>query len=187
MQITENKGANELDKKETAEGRNWYVVYTRARAEKKVKEEMEHFAIEAYVPLQKVVRQWKDRKKTVEEPLIRSYVFVKVTPSKRDTVFQSMHAVRYVMFEGKPAIVPDNQIMALKRLVEAEVPLEATIHGYRPGEKVKVIYGPMSGISGEFVSIGSEKKFLLRIDNIGYSLVAKIPAAWVEKVEGSGQ
>lgn len=184
MQLPEEIRDKQEEKKEAADGQNWYVIYTRARAEKKVKNEMDYLGVEAYVPLQKIVKQWKDRRKTVEEPLIRSYVFVKVSPVKRDVVFQSMHAVRYVMFEGRPAVIPENQILALKRLVDAEVPMEATMQGFRPGEKVKVIFGPMVGITGEFVSIGSEKKFLLRIDNIGYSLVASIPAAWVEKEEG---
>jgi transcriptional antiterminator RfaH len=165
------------------EEKQWFVVYTRSRAEKKVLEEMKYLGIEAYVPLQKVVRQWKDRRKTIEEPLIRCYVFVRLNPMKRDLVFQSIHAVHYVTFSGRPATIPDQQIESLKRLITAEVPIEATLQQFRPGEKVRVFYGPMSGVSGEFISLGSEKRFLLRIDNLGYSLVATIPAAWVEKVE----
>lgn len=165
------------------EEKKWFVVYTRSRAEKKVWEEMKYLGIEAYVPLQKVIRQWKDRRKTIEEPLIRCYVFVRLSPMKRDLVFKSMHAVYYVTFNGKPAMIPDHQIDSLKRLVAAEVPMEATLQQFRPGEKVRVFYGPMSGVTGEFISMGSEKRFLLRIDNLGYSLIATIPAAWVEKVE----
>lgn len=172
-----------LENQVSEEEKKWFVVYTRSRAEKKVWEEMKYFGIEAYVPLQKVVRQWKDRRKTIEDPLIRCYVFVRLNPAKRDLVFQSMHAVHYVTFNGRPAVIPDNQIESLKRLVDAEVPLEATLQQFRPGEKVKIFYGPMSGVMGEFISMGSEKRFLLRIENLGYSLIAKIPAAWVEKVE----
>lgn len=183
MTLPEEKNDTPLDNQVSEEEKRWFVVYTRSRAEKKVLKEMKYFGIEAYVPLQKVVRQWKDRRKTVEEPLIRCYVFVRLNPAKRDLVFQSMHAVNYITFNGRPAIIPDSQIESLKRLVEAEVPVEATLQQFRPGEKVKIFYGPMSGITGEFISVGSERRFLLRIENLGYSLVAKIPAAWVEKTE----
>ena len=32
--------------------------------------------IESYLPLKKVLKQWSDRKKWVEEPLFRSYIFI---------------------------------------------------------------------------------------------------------------
>jgi len=169
-------------KKDDTDHRKWFEVCTRPRSEKKVLADLTHQGIETYVPLQKVLHQWKDRKKMVEVPLINSYVFVKLDPLRRDGVFQSVHVIRFVMFNGKPAVVPEKQMEALKCLVEAKVPLEATIEHFKPGDAVKVIFGPMTGIVGEFIEIGREKHFLLRISNIGYSLTAKIPAAWVEKV-----
>lgn len=161
--------------------RKWFVVYTRAKAEKKTHAELISLGIEAYLPLRKTLNQWKDRKKLVEVPLISSYVFVKVKPNEKDLVFRCNHVVKFISFEGKPVAVPEKQMVSLKCLVNADVPLEVVIENINPGENVKIIYGPMAGVTGEFVSIDSEKRFLLRINNIGYSLVAKIPAAWVEK------
>lgn len=179
MQLEHDK--NQENQKD--DGRKWYVIYTRSRAEKKTGIELYEQGIESYVPLQKKLHQWKDRKKLVEEPLIRSYVFVKLKPQERDRVFQCPHVIRYISFEGRPAEVPEKQIIELQQFIRADVPLEATIERFRPGEMVKIIYGPLSGISGELVSIDNSKKFLLRIDKIGYSLLASIPAAWVEKGE----
>jgi transcription antitermination factor NusG len=163
------------------DGRKWYVIYTRSRAEKKTGVELHELGIESYVPLQKKLHQWKDRRKFVEEPLIRSYVFVKLKPQERDRVFQCTHVIRYISFEGKPAEVPEKQILELQQFIGADIPLEATMDRFRPGETVKIIHGPLTGISGELVSVDSSRKFLLRIDKIGYSLLASIPAAWVEK------
>jgi transcription antitermination factor NusG len=166
--------------------RQWFVVYTRARAEKKVCADLLSLGIEAYLPLRKALHQWKDRKKMVEVPLISSYVFVKLKSTERDSVFKCNHIVRYITFEGKPVAVPEKQMISLKSLVESDVDIEAVAENIRPGENVKIIFGPLAGVTGEFISLQSEKRFLLRINKIGYSLVARIPAAWVEKEEKSG-
>ena len=58
---------------------NWYAVYTKPRSEKKLADRLNEHGIEAYLPLRKTLKQWSDRKKMVEEPLITSYVFVNIT------------------------------------------------------------------------------------------------------------
>ena len=60
--------------------KSWYAVYTNSRAEKRVSDRIEELGIETFLPLQKTLRQWSDRKKLVEKPLISSYVFVKIIP-----------------------------------------------------------------------------------------------------------
>ena len=59
--------------------KNWYAVYTRPRAEKKVADALTKKKIENFSPINKVIRQWSDRKKIVYEPLFTSYVFIKVS------------------------------------------------------------------------------------------------------------
>jgi len=41
----------------------WYAIYTRPRAEKQVAERLHEKGIHVYLPLQKKLRQWSDRKK----------------------------------------------------------------------------------------------------------------------------
>ena len=65
----------------------WYVVYTKSKQEKKVAEGLKKLGIEAYCPLVTVMKQWSDRKKKVEVPLINSYVFVNIDERQRDDVF----------------------------------------------------------------------------------------------------
>ena len=60
----------------------WYAVYTRPRWEKKVASLLTKKKIENFCPLNKVVRQWADRKKTVYEPLFTSYVFVNTSETE---------------------------------------------------------------------------------------------------------
>ena len=59
--------------------KTWYAIYTKSRNEKKVSSLLAEQDIEHYLPLVKKIRQWSDRRKTVEEPLFSSYIFVHIT------------------------------------------------------------------------------------------------------------
>jgi transcription antitermination factor NusG len=92
--------------------KNWYVVYETQMGEKS-SGTIDKDGIECYCPLFQV-RQWSDRKKKVVVPLFNSYVFVQVADSDRSLVFQSVGAVRYLFWLGKPAVVRDEEIGTIK-------------------------------------------------------------------------
>ena len=81
---------------------NWYAVYTKPRNEKKVEEQLLKMGVETFCPKVSVVKQWSDRKKRVSQPLIPSYVFLKIKEQERDLVFSVSGVVRYLFFLGKP-------------------------------------------------------------------------------------
>jgi transcription antitermination factor NusG len=66
--------------------KRWYALYTKPRWEKKVYKGLSQKGIESYCPLNKVKRKWSDRIKTIEEPLFKSYVFVKVAELEKTDV-----------------------------------------------------------------------------------------------------
>jgi len=84
----------------------WYAVYTRSRTEKQTQELLLRSGIEVYLPLVKNLKQWSDRKKWVEEPLFRSYLFVHISPAEYYDVLNIPGAVRYITFEGKAVAIP---------------------------------------------------------------------------------
>src|SRR5680860_635883 len=88
----------------------WHVIYIRSRSEKKVVSELTLKNIEGFVPMQKKLRQWKDRKKWVEMPIISGYCFVHISRKEYVEVLKTNNVVCYLTFEGKAAIVPDYQI-----------------------------------------------------------------------------
>ena len=99
---------------------HWYAVYIKSRAEKKAQTELQQKEIESFLPLQRKLRQWSDRKKWVEMPLIPGYLFVRVSRKEYDTVLQSSFIVSYVRFEGTAAIIPDNQIEYLQLMLKQD-------------------------------------------------------------------
>jgi len=158
----------------------WYAVYTKSRQEKKLAERLTEAGIEAYVPLQKVLRQWSDRKKMVEMPLIRSYCFVKITMRQYYDVLNTPGAVRYVWFSGKPAPIPDRQIDLLKVITGANVPVDVIRAGFEPGSPVRVIAGPLAGLEGELIRFAGKSKVVVRIDHLDQALAVTIATQLLE-------
>jgi len=157
--------------------KQWLVVYTRSRAEKKVELELQIKEIESFLPMQKKLRQWKDRKKWVEMPLMSGYCFVHITRKEYDLVLQTNNVVCYVRFEGKAAVVPDRQIDALKQMLKQyDFEVNVTTENFAPGTKVEVIDGPMIGLRGELIKARGKNKFIIRLNQINSVVSVEIPA-----------
>ncbi|RTY84392.1 UpxY family transcription antiterminator [Flavobacterium sp. GSP27] len=123
---------------------NWYVVYTKPKWEKKVAEQLQKIGVECYCPLVTQMRQWSDRKKKVEVPLFNSYVFVQLEDLKRNLVFQSVGAVRYLYWLGKPAIVRDEEIEVIKKWLNTSDCVDLTVASYQIGETIQLESGPFA-------------------------------------------
>ena len=96
----------------------WYAIYTKPRWEKKVHQLLISKGIESYCPLNKVRRKWSDRIKLVEEPLFKSYVFVPTDEKGKTLVRMTKGVINFVYWDGKPAIVKDKEIVAIKRFLD---------------------------------------------------------------------
>jgi transcription antitermination factor NusG len=149
----------------------WYAVYTAARAEKKVKERLDRQAIENYLPMQVSIHHWSDRKKRVEVPLIRGYIFVHVTPLQYVQVCSTFGVIAFLKEEGKPATIPARQIEALRLMNEGtDGDVEISTERIPKGTHVRVIHGKLSGLEGELVAYKGKNKVLIRIDHLGCAL-----------------
>jgi transcription antitermination factor NusG len=155
---------------------NWHAIYVHSRAEKKVHAELNFKGIESFLPLQRKLRQWSDRKKWVEIPLISGYVFVHITRKEYDSVLQIDNVMQYVRFEGKAAIIRDQDIEVLKRMLgQSDLEVEITSEDLQPGMLVEIVAGPMMGIRGELVSFRGHNKVALRIPPLGFTVLVESP------------
>jgi transcription antitermination factor NusG len=167
-----------------SELKNWHVVYTRSRAEKKVLIELESCEIEAYLPLQRKLRQWSDRKKWVEMPLISGYLFVHIAPKDYEKVLKTFGVVAYIKFEGKAAVVPDYQIDYIKKMLhETTINVEVSHQLFEKGDKIVVSSGPMIGLKGELVSFKGKKRVAIEIDQLNLSLLVEVQLSDIEKIK----
>lgn len=163
----------------------WHAVYVKSRAEKKAQLELQFQNVETFLPLQRKLRQWSDRMKWVEMPLISGYLFVRASRKEYDLVLQSNYVVSYVRFEGKAAIVPDCQIDYLKLMLAQEnAPVEMTMEKLKPGQMVEVISGPFIGLKGKLQKIKGKTKVAIELEQLGYSAMVEIQVDDIAGVEG---
>ena len=162
---------------------HWVAAYTKPRNEKKVLERLIQADVEAYLPLLRTIKQWSDRKKWVEEPLLRSYIFVRITEKQYYNVLGIYGMVRYVMFEGKAAPIPDKQIDALKMFMGLQFETEVTEEKLLPGQMVEIKGGKLAGFSGELIRHNGKRKVVVRLEHITHSILVTLPKGFVVKAQ----
>ncbi len=157
------------------DGKSWYVLYTRSRHEKKLNGILQQRNMVTYLPLIKSMRQWSDRKKKVEEPLFKSYLFVKATSQEISSLLNLEGAVKFVTFEGHPAIVRQEVIDEIKILLESPELIDVHDFFKIPGEPVIVTYGPFKGIRGTWVTYKGRGRVMMQIQELGKSILMDLP------------
>lgn len=125
----------------------WYVIYSQSRKEKKVLEGLQRIGMEVYCPLVEQVRQWSDRKKVVKVPLFNSYIFVKCEEKDREMAFQINGVVRYLFWLGKPAIVREEEMIALQEGLKSTI-AAVEVSSLQVGDLVQIPRGPFHGKEG---------------------------------------
>lgn len=164
--------------------RHWYAIYTRSRAEKKVQLELELQGIENYLPMQRKLRTWSDRKKWVDVPLISGYVFVYIDRREYEMVLKTPNVVTYVRSEGKAAIIPEREIDTIKLLLrEKEISVEISNQLFKKGDLIEVISGPLIGMRGKLVTLKGKKRVAIEIVQLNLSLVVEVPLSEITKIK----
>lgn len=152
---------------------HWYAIYTKPRWEKKVAGLLEEKGIENYCPLNKVVKQWSDRKKVVLEPIFKSYVFVRVPDAEKWELKSISGIINFVYWLGKPAIVRDDDIFTIRKFLNefSDVQVEE-VSRLEVNSKVRIKQGVLMNYQGILVEIsGSRAK--VRIESMGMQLSAQ--------------
>jgi len=159
----------------------WYAVYVKARHEKKAMEALQRKDIECYFPMRKEIKQWSDRKKTVEEPLIRGYLFVRIDIRFYYDVLVVPGVISFVSFDRKPAVIPEYQIEDLKIFLRDGGQLvEVTNEYIRKGQQVKVKEGPFKDFIGEVTELRGKKRIVLRLKALGCAVHAELGVNQIE-------
>ena len=158
----------------------WYVMYTASRSEKKVADRLKDRGVEVYLPIIEELRQWSDRKKKVQKALFNGYVFVKTRRNQLWECLQVPGAVKFVHFSGNHATVREEVLDMIKRIVETGVAIETDGSDIDPGEKVKVIGGPLQHMIGEVIERGNKDYFMIRVPGIYQNILISLPRKFLE-------
>lgn len=160
----------------------WYAIYVKSRYEKKTSKLLEDRHIETYLPLIGRLKQWSDRKKIVEEPLFKSYLFVHTDLKNYFDILNTPGVVRFVCFEGKPVPVPDNQLVAVKSYIgeyDGNDDLDQ-LPELHEGQIVEITRGMMKGLVGRLVEIRGKQRLIINIEAVGKSLPISVSRSQIE-------
>ena len=177
--------ANESSESEMCKShiKYWYAVYVQSRHEKKVHQLFEEKGIESSLPLIKTTRKWSDRKKKVEIPLFRGYVFVKIDVGRdKLNILKTDGVVKFIGIKKKPSRIPDEEIHWLHMIVkksdsvknEKEIPA---------GQKVCVTAGPFKGIEGVVMLSGNQSRLVIVIESIMNAVSVEISPNYLENIK----
>jgi len=163
----------------------WYAVYTRPRWEKKVAEILTQKQIENYCPLNRVVRQWSDRKKIVLEPLFTSYVFVKVTQQQYSEIRKVTGIINFVYWLNKPAIIRNEEIDNIRDFLNEYTNVQIQKAPVNINDSVKVIKGPLMDYEGNVVAI-KNKTIKILLPSLGYMMIAEVEKTSIKIINNEG-
>jgi transcription antitermination factor NusG len=165
------------------ETENWYGLQTRARHEKIVAKRLGERGVTTFLPLVTEVHRWSDRKKSVQTPLFGCYVFARFVPnrSERLRALRVEGVFGLVGANGEGVPIPDEQINAVRSLVEGQFPW--TSHPFlKIGQRVRIRSGALDGLEGILVSRNGDRTLVISVDAIQRSLAVRVEGYEVEPV-----
>jgi transcription antitermination factor NusG len=164
----------------TASVKTWHVIYTKSKWELKVDSLLTKNGFESWCPVQKRERQWSDRKKIIEEPLFRSYVFIKASKEDYIKILSTNGVVNFLYFLKKPAIIRDVEIEAIRKyLGQSNTTIQVVdMANLPPQTKVEINQGLFMGQKGEVVK-ASKKSVYVKLESINMMMIVEFKASEV--------
>jgi len=161
-------------------GAPWFAIWTRSRHEQVVREQLERKQIEAFLPMVTRWSRWKDRKKKIDWPLFPGYCFARFDPDDTLPVLKCSGVVNIISFEGRPAPIPEIEVVSIKTLVGSELQYDPCPL-VREGQLVEVAHGPLKGVIGRLVRKDAQRaRLVLSVDLIGQAVSVEVDASDVK-------
>jgi len=164
------------------ENKRWFAVYTKPRWEKKVADLLVKDNVTTYCPLNRVIKQWSDRKKLVYEPLFTCYVFVQVGNSEMTKVKSINGIINFVSWLGKPAVIKEEEIEIIRQFLNEHTNVQLEKAKVNVNDIVRITNGALVQSEGSVVSVFG-KKVKIYLPSLGYTMVAEIEKTKLEVVK----
>ena len=158
----------------------WSALHTRYQHERKVEALLNAKGFETFLPTYYTVRQWKDRKKSICEPLFPGYLFIAGVNERRLQIMSIPGACAIVSVAGAPSTIPTAEIEAIRRCVSDPWKVEPHPR-LQGGDSVRVQSGPLAGVEGILVRVKDSCRLVVSVEILGRAAAVEIDAACVTK------
>lgn len=176
--------ANQTDYENHLDGKipRWFAIYTRYKREKLVHKFLEKKGIKSYLPINNVVRKWDRKVRNVELPLINCYVFVNIVKGEYVNVLETENVLNFVRFSNNLISIPSEEIELMRRVTGEFNNIELLNDHIVKGDEVEIVGGSLTGMKGRLVEVGSKKKFIVELNNLGYGLIIEVNPNALRKI-----
>ena len=152
--------------------KKWYAVYTKPRWEKKVADLLTRKQLVNYCPLNKVLKQWSDRRKMVHEPLFPGYVFVQLDPSELSKARATEGVLNFVYWVGRVAVIRDEEINSIRGFLSEHKQVKLEKVPLHVEDEVRIESGPLRMLEGTVQQVGP-RMVKVHLPSLGYMMVAE--------------
>jgi transcription antitermination factor NusG len=150
----------------------WFALHTKPRNELKVCEKLQSIGVNAYAPSFIDVRQWSDRKKKIRVPYFPSYVFVNLAERNRNVVFCHPGVLRYVFWQGKPAIIRDAELEMIREYLDGKGKQDVMVEKFRVGDAVVLMRGALKNTQAFIEQLNTARARLI-LPALGYKITVR--------------
>jgi transcriptional antiterminator NusG len=161
----------------------WYALHTKSRFENVVFEGLVKKSLTAFLPKVLVRSKRRDRRVMIRVPLFPGYLFVKtdLTPCEHIEIVKTAGVVRFIGNKDGPISVPHETIESLKVMVASD---QVITTGYRfsKGDRVAVVSGPFTGVTGIFSRYKGKGRVIVNIEALGQYAGVDVNEEDVEKL-----
>lgn len=159
----------------------WHVFYCASRTEKKAASLLEKAGYDVFLPLNKTLRQWSDRKKWVELPLFPGYIFVWCDQAQISKVSQAPGVVGPLRLAGEYGCLSEQDVQNIEQILLTGNPIETETRNLLPGDTVLIEYGPLRGIKGIVMNEAGKDFFYVQIETLNQYIKIRIASAAIKK------
>lgn len=154
--------------------KKWYAVYTKPKWEKKSDGIFKKKGITSWCPTHKVEKRWTDRKKIIDVPIFKSYLFVYVTNEEKADVLRTDGILNFVHSFKKPAVIKEEEIQEIKKYLahkDAKISL-IELEGFKTDDKVQINFGVFINNIGT-ITKGGKRKVFVRLESLSQVMVVE--------------
>lgn len=164
---------------------SWFAIYTKSRSEIKVLKRLCDAGYEGFLPLITEIKQWSDRKKKVQSPLIKSYVFVKLRKKELVPIYNIPGVVGVLKHLGEPAVVTEVEINNLK-IITKNIDEVKIIDPclLKNGMLVQVNQGSFEGLIAVYLTSSGKHRVIVKVEALSSFIEITLPLSHVKKIDG---
>ena len=159
--------------------RTWYVLHVKPRTEKKVDDFLSCLRVFHYLPLVRKVSKVQRRRVVRHLPVFPGYVFARLFPEERFRVLETKQVVRTIEVDNPRRMI--HQLRQVEHASRLSTDMRV-VETFEPGERVKVVSGPLRGLEGQVQRKGGAATLIMTVDILGRALEAAVSPTDLQKL-----